>query len=268
MNRLKGITKLQKRQSRFKYQSRIYNVQRKSDVDHRSMKIIWNNKLFPSLNALNGKTFPYKRKVIIRHYHYWSSPKISPGIFVIRIIPCICHSCTDILSISWDPKIKEAVNPPRYGRVYSCKYSQIHGCHNNWILINFLDDGIDEEYYENINWTNIHGNVMNKSLIIIEVNMVHLIMMILYVLVIISSNFLHSHIHYKQTWVLMDKLFHQEKLYVKEMISFQSILVLIIMFHKKIFNITFYLKTIINGNENILFCYCDDFVPPCLKSIP
>ena len=43
LNRLKGITKLQKRQSRFKYQSRIYNVQRKYDVDHRGMKIRLND---------------------------------------------------------------------------------------------------------------------------------------------------------------------------------------------------------------------------------
>ena len=100
LNGLKGSTKMQTRQSRFKYQSRIYNVQRKYDVDHKGMKIIWNNKLFPSLNALNGKTFPYTRNVIIIHYHYWSGPKIGPGIFAIIIIPCICHSCTDILSIS------------------------------------------------------------------------------------------------------------------------------------------------------------------------
>ena len=36
------------------------------------------------------------------------------------------------------------MNQPRYVRVYSCKYSQMLGCHNNWILMNFLDDGTDE----------------------------------------------------------------------------------------------------------------------------
>ena len=58
--------KMQKRQSQYKYQSLIYNVQRKFDVYHRGMKIIWNNKLFPPLNVINDKTFPYASKVIIR----------------------------------------------------------------------------------------------------------------------------------------------------------------------------------------------------------
>ena len=39
LNGLKGRTKMQKRQSQFKYLSRINNVQRNSYVDHRSMKI-------------------------------------------------------------------------------------------------------------------------------------------------------------------------------------------------------------------------------------
>ena len=35
--------------------------------------------------------------------------------------------------------------------------------------MNFLDDVIDEEYYEDINQTILDGNVMNMSLICIEV---------------------------------------------------------------------------------------------------
>ena len=65
----------------------FYNVQRNSDVDHRGIKMIWNNKLFTSLNVINGKTFPYASKGILRHYHYWSDPKLSPGIVAIRRIP-------------------------------------------------------------------------------------------------------------------------------------------------------------------------------------
>ena len=36
----------------FKYQSSLYNVQSNSDVDHRGMKMIWNDKIFTSLNIL------------------------------------------------------------------------------------------------------------------------------------------------------------------------------------------------------------------------
>ena len=106
LNGLKGSTKMQKIRSQFKYQSRIYNVQNNSDVNHRGMKIIWNNKLFSSLNVINGKTSPYASKGVLRNYHYRYYPKLGPGIVVIRIIPCSCHACTTILSLSWDYKIK------------------------------------------------------------------------------------------------------------------------------------------------------------------
>ena len=168
MNGLKGSTKIQNIQSQFKYQSRLYNVQRNPNIDHRGIKMIRNNKLFPSLNVINGKTFSYASKGILRHYHYWYDPKLVPGIVAIRRISCSCHACTDILSLSCDPKTKEAVNQPIYGKVYNCKYSQILGCHNNLILMNFLDGGTNEEYYKNINWNILDNIVMNTSLIINE----------------------------------------------------------------------------------------------------
>ena len=68
------------------------------------MKMIWNNKPFPSLNVINGKTYPYGSKGILRHYHYPSDPKLGPGIFVIRKIPCSFHTCKTTLSISWNSK--------------------------------------------------------------------------------------------------------------------------------------------------------------------
>ena len=56
LNGITGIIKVQKMQSKFKYKSCIYNVQKNSDVDHRGIKMRWNNKLFSSLNVINGKT--------------------------------------------------------------------------------------------------------------------------------------------------------------------------------------------------------------------
>ena len=137
LNGLKGSTKFQKIISQFKYQSLIYNVQRNSYANQRGMKMRRKDKLFPSLNVLNGKTLPYASKGILRNYHYQSDPKLGPGIVAIRIIPCSFHDCTTILSLSWDSKTKEAFNQPRYGRVYNYKYSQIFGCHDNLILMNF-----------------------------------------------------------------------------------------------------------------------------------
>ena len=66
-------------------------------------------------------------------------------------------------------KIKESINCPRYERVYNFKYSQIIGCRNNWVLISFLDDRTDGEYYKNINRNILDGNLMNMALIIMEV---------------------------------------------------------------------------------------------------
>ena len=83
----------------------MYNVHGKSDVNHRGMRTQCNNKLFPSLNGINGKLSTYVRKGTIRHYHYWSDPKLGPGIVAIRIIPCSCHACTTILSLSWESKL-------------------------------------------------------------------------------------------------------------------------------------------------------------------
>ena len=89
------------------------------------------------MNVIRGEISPYGSKGIQRHEHYHSDPKLGPGIVAIRIIHCNFHACTDILYLSWNYKTKEAVNQPRYGRVYNSKYSQILGCHINWILMVF-----------------------------------------------------------------------------------------------------------------------------------
>ena len=138
---------MKNRESPFKYQSCIYIVRIISDDNHRGMKMRCNNKLFPSLNVINGKTSPNESKGILRYSHYRSYPKLCPGLAAIRKIPCSCHTCKTILSLFWDSKIKEAVDQPRYGIVNNCKYSQILGCHNNCIIMIFLNYGTYEEEY-------------------------------------------------------------------------------------------------------------------------
>ena len=145
MNGLKGIKNIQGREFLFKYQSCIYNVQKSSDVNHIDMKMRWNNKLFPSLNVIKGKISSYGSKGILRRCHYRSDPKLGSCIFSIKIMWCSCHTYTTLLYLSWDSKIREAVNQPKYDRVYNWKYSQFLCFHNNWIIIIFLDDGTYEE---------------------------------------------------------------------------------------------------------------------------
>ena len=64
LNRLKGRKNIEKREPLFKYQSRIYNVQRSSDVNHRGMKMRQNNKTFPSLNAINENHLHMEERVL------------------------------------------------------------------------------------------------------------------------------------------------------------------------------------------------------------
>ena len=68
--------------------------------------MIWNNKIFISLNVIKGKILPYGSKGILRLYHYRSYPKFGPGIVAITKIPCSFHACITILSLSWGSKIK------------------------------------------------------------------------------------------------------------------------------------------------------------------
>ena len=97
-------------------------------------------KTFPSLNVINGKTHTYRSKGILRHYNYWSDPKLGLVIVAIRIVIYSYRACATVLSLSLDLKTKESLNQLKYGRVYDFKYSRILGCHNNWIIF-FSHDG-------------------------------------------------------------------------------------------------------------------------------
>ena len=136
------------------------------------MKCIWNNKLFPSLNLINGKTAPYVSKGIIRHHHYKSYLNLGRGVVDIRRITWRFLACKTQSSLPCDTKTKNAYNQPRYGRVYDLKYYLLIGYNNNWIITNFLDDGTDEVYYDHSYRTIIYGNVTNMSLKIFKDNFV------------------------------------------------------------------------------------------------
>ena len=93
--------------------------------------------------------------------------------------------------------------------------------------------------------------------------------MIIYVMVIISSNFLHRHIPLNNTWLLMHMLSHQVKLYVKEPFYFLLILIIIIMLKKlkKSINTIVYVSKIINGNVHVI-CYGWNYIAPqCFRSV-
>ena len=80
------------------------------------MKFQRNNKKIPSLNVIIGKTAPYGSKVVLRHYHYMSDPKLVPGFVSLKIISCSYHACKTQLYMTWGYKIKDEYNHPIYGR--------------------------------------------------------------------------------------------------------------------------------------------------------
>ena len=66
------------------------------------------------------------------------------GIVLIIIIPCSFHDFKKTLPLPWYSTVKGAFNHPRYGRVYNYKQYLIIGSHNNWIIMNLIDDGTDK----------------------------------------------------------------------------------------------------------------------------
>ena len=79
-------------------------------------------------------------------------------------------ACLYNFYIPWDSTFKEAYNYTRYGRVHNCKYSITIYSKNNWVILNFLDDGTDNVEYRKINRTINDGNAMKMSLIFTKVN--------------------------------------------------------------------------------------------------
>ena len=127
-------------------------------------------KLFTSLNVINRKPAPCKRKGVLRHHTHLSYTKPGPRIVATRITTYSWHACTTQLSLPWDFNIKYAYNQPIYRRVYDCKCPLILGSHNNWIVSNFIDYGTYTVEYEFINRTILDGNVMNIYLVILKGN--------------------------------------------------------------------------------------------------
>ena len=56
LNEIKVITKVQKKESLFKYQPLFYNVQSSDTDKHIGITLLWNNEFSPSLNIIYVKT--------------------------------------------------------------------------------------------------------------------------------------------------------------------------------------------------------------------
>ena len=100
-------------------------------------------------------------------------------------------------------------------------------------IIDFLDDRTDEEYYKNINQTILGGNVMNMSLITMEGK---------YGAIDTNNSSCHGYYIIKFSlspytlqadFIIDGQVISYGKNYVKELIYFQSISILVVLFYKK-----------------------------------
>ena len=84
------------------------------------MKLIRNSRKFPPLNVINGKTPPYGRKGVLRHYQYRDDPNLGQVVVAVRSVLCSLHDYQIQLSIPYVAKIKYSCNKKRYERVLNC----------------------------------------------------------------------------------------------------------------------------------------------------
>ena len=150
------------KRSNYYSNTNIFNkIQGNNNFKYRGMEILWNNKPFPSLNVINGKSYAYVSKGVLRNYHYRSEIKFVQGVVAIRCMTRSYSAYTTILPLPWDSTTEEAFKQKIYCRVYNCTYFLIIGSPNNWIILNFIDDGTDNVDYKCVNQTILDGNVMN-----------------------------------------------------------------------------------------------------------
>ena len=54
-----------------------------------------------------------------------------------RRIPCLCENCCEMLDKKWISGVRPE-NQPCYSPVLNCKYHDILGNYNNWIIMPFM----------------------------------------------------------------------------------------------------------------------------------
>jgi hypothetical protein len=84
-------------------------------------------------------------------------PKLTEGQCAMRRIPCLCEECTKQLDKDWIPQVP-AADQPRYGKVERCKYSNILGSYNDWIIMPFKH-GVDNSEED---MDDIHQMILNS----------------------------------------------------------------------------------------------------------
>ena len=144
------MSKSSKRENARKYSNKIYHIQKKEDVSYRNISMTWTKSKFPKLNIANGRNKVYGSGTVLSHYHYRFDPRIGHGKCAMRRIPCLCKHCLDTLDKKWISG-ECAEDQPCYAPVLNCKYNQILGHYNNWIIMEFeVSENTNDDDIEDI----------------------------------------------------------------------------------------------------------------------
>ena len=85
----------------------------------------------------------------LTHYRIRCDPYLGIGIFSMIIIPCTCIYCRNSMDLPWGKSLIPRYHP-RYSSVTKFKYYPILWKHNDWLTIDFIEKGTDEEEYESV----------------------------------------------------------------------------------------------------------------------
>ena len=85
-----NTTKHSKAESQQKYRTKLYRIQKKEDVMHTDLKMVWLTKLFPNIKISKGMIKIKGSSTVLSHYHYHMDPCLDKGKCAMRQIPCAC----------------------------------------------------------------------------------------------------------------------------------------------------------------------------------
>ena len=120
-----GFIKNEKRENNRKVKRRFYHV-RDENKNHFNY-INMNSKGFCNVKG-------EKYNGMLSRYHLHFDPQLSVNKAALRRIPCACESCTKQLSLPWVVNV-DASKQPRFLHNNMCKYNNIFGKFNDWIII-------------------------------------------------------------------------------------------------------------------------------------
>jgi hypothetical protein len=142
-------SKGKKRESMIKYKSKFHHIQHKEDVPHGNVKMAWKRSKFPKMSVANNKSKIRGSSTVLSHYHYRCDPNLGNSKCAMRRISCLRQACTDQLDEDWIPGV-ESEKQLCYAPVLNCKYNQILGNYNNWIIMPFnaTEDTGDDDLIE------------------------------------------------------------------------------------------------------------------------